>query len=57
MNTFVQRVLGGGEGRLGRFHVEDNRFMGAGQFRRVPTSLGLKMATRPTAGSRLRPAL
>jgi hypothetical protein len=57
MNTFVQRVLGGGEGRLGRFHVEDNRFMGAGQLRRLPTSLGLKMATRPTAGSRIRPAL
>lgn len=46
MNTFVQRVWGGRDGRLSRFHVEDNRFMGVGQFRHLPASLGLKMATR-----------
>lgn len=46
MNTFVQRVWGGGDGRSSRFHVENNRFMGVRQFRHLPTSLGLKMATR-----------
>jgi SAM-dependent methyltransferase len=46
MNNFVQRVWGGGGGRVSRFHDESNRFMGVGQFRHLPTSLGMKVANR-----------
>ncbi len=46
MNTFVQRVWGTSEARSSRFHDENNRFMGMGQFMHLPQSLGMKVATK-----------
>jgi len=46
MNTFIQRVWGASEARSSRFHDENNRFMGLDQFRHLPQSFGMKVATR-----------
>ncbi|MEN3975980.1 methyltransferase domain-containing protein [Emcibacter sp. SYSU 3D8] len=53
MNTLVQRVLGTGYGRASRFHDGNNRFMGVGQLRHLPASVGMKVASR-LIGSHLR---